>query len=353
LPLATFGQGLPKTEKIQIIESKDSKFATNLIQSAAPKDRSRQLEDLLTEPSQGMSTKGGSLDPVMMPPPRIPIAGPAIQSPRAKALLDQRKNWYLMSPEDLAGGPKAKDALDSSPFGSDGRDKDKETTLERYFRRLDQPKQKNSRSAWPGDEDQTSARREKNPGDRDASRDDTALPTTLRESERDLKKLSEDDSSSSMRSSLSDLFAPNSESIADKAKELAHKNFMEDYKKLILGGSASPMNQLNPLNPLSPTKPVGSMNPLAASPIDSLAVPWSAQGGMDTSLPTVAKPTGGNELSGVLNPRLSGPKLPDLNGQTFNQWNPLQQEPRVDLPTTSRAVTPIMSSLPDFPRRKF
>src|SRR5215472_749000 len=72
LPLATFGQGLPKTEKIQIIESKDSKFATNLIQSAAPKDRSRQLEDLLTQPLQGMSTKGGSLDPVMLPACRLP-----------------------------------------------------------------------------------------------------------------------------------------------------------------------------------------------------------------------------------------------------------------------------------------
>jgi hypothetical protein len=348
LPLATFGQGLPKTEKIQIIESKDSKFATNLIQSAAPKDRSRQLEDLLTQPLQGMSTKGGSLDPVMMPAPRMPVAGPAIQSPRAKALLDQRKNWYLMSPEDLAGGPNAKDALDSSAFGSDGRDKDKETTLEGYFSRLDQPKQKNSRSTWPGDEDQTSARRGKNPGDRDASRDDTELPASLRESERNLKSLSEDESSSSMRSSLSDLFAPNSESIADKAKELAHKNFMEDYKKLILGGWASPMNQLNPLSPI---KPVGSMNPLA-SPIDSLAVPWSVQGGMDTTLPTVAKPTGGNEISSVLSPKLSGPKLPDLNSQTFNQWNPLQQEPRVEPPTT-RAVTPIMSSLPDFPRRKF
>src|SRR5215472_9025024 len=72
LPVTASGQRLPKTEKIQIIESKDSELATNLIQSAAPKDRSRQLEDLLTKPLQGMSTKGGSLDPVMLPACRLP-----------------------------------------------------------------------------------------------------------------------------------------------------------------------------------------------------------------------------------------------------------------------------------------
>ena len=72
----------------------------------------------------------------MVAPPARPAATPAIQSKRVKELLERRKNWVFMSPEDLVGAPTVEEILKAPELGPDGQEKKELPALERYYERL-------------------------------------------------------------------------------------------------------------------------------------------------------------------------------------------------------------------------
>jgi hypothetical protein len=287
---------------------------------------SAQLESDLSKPvrdASASSSLGG-----VVPPPHWMSTGPVIQSRHVKELLEQHKNWFLQNPEEMMSAPSAKDMFNVAQYGADGQDKSKETSLERYFDNRERPKRTGNSSKWFSEDDPSGERAKPKSRDEDSSRDDFELPSSLRESEQNLRKLFDDDPKGSVRNSLTDIFGLDN----DKApKELlpGKKNFMDEYKKMY--GPA-----------------LYNQSPLAPIPNSVLAPAYSG-GKMDMAVKLPKHEA--NDTASVLKPQLSGAKLPDLNAQALTQWNPLQVTPQPD--PAPRRLPPVPSGIPDFPRRKF
>ena len=109
LPCGAQTGGRQRGRSIEFSEPKSDEVTTNLHQLTSKKDGLKQLEEDLYAPLQ-MFTPKSSLEGVAAPLPRPP-AGSVIQSKRAKELLERRKNWVFMTPEDLLAGPTVEEIL--------------------------------------------------------------------------------------------------------------------------------------------------------------------------------------------------------------------------------------------------
>src|SRR5258708_9222455 len=116
---------------IEFSDRKSDEVTTNLNQMGSRKDGLRQLEDDLGKPFQTFNPRS-SLDGVFNIPMRQPNA-PAIQSKRAKELIEKQNNWIFMSPEDLAGAPTEADILKLREYDKDGQEKKKSSPLESFM----------------------------------------------------------------------------------------------------------------------------------------------------------------------------------------------------------------------------
>src|ERR1035441_1606605 len=82
-----------------------------------------------------MFTPKSSLEGVVAPPPRPP-AESVIQSKRVRELLERRKNWVFMTPEDLLAGPTVDDILKTPQYDANGEEKKELSPMLAYYRRL-------------------------------------------------------------------------------------------------------------------------------------------------------------------------------------------------------------------------
>src|SRR5260221_9952051 len=163
---------------IEFSERKSDEVTTNLNQMGSRKDGLRQLEDDLGKPFQTFNPRS-SLDGVFNIPMRQPNA-PAIQSKRAKELIEKQKNWIFMSPEDLAGAPTEADILKLREYDKDGQEKKKSSPLESFMEKQQTERNKSGlkkTDSKDDDLDLTLTGKDKKLG-----RDDSALPEGLRES---------------------------------------------------------------------------------------------------------------------------------------------------------------------------
>jgi hypothetical protein len=331
--------GKERGRPIEFSVPRSDEVTTNLHQLTSKKDGLKQLEEDLYQPLQSFSPRS-SLDGVAAPPPRAPAA-PVIQSKRVKELLERRKNWVFMSPEDLASAPSAEDVLKAPQIGPDGQEKKELPAIERYYHRLSnkQAESDNPLQFKDKSEDLFGMPRKSDSRDERVPQEDLIIPSGVRESAQSLNKLVESDRSdgrfyrAAPHGDSSDIFGLGTQPLS-KEQMQEHKKFMDDYRSIV-DPSWHPPAVATPGNPL----PI--FVPDAASPAGKPAV----------GLPSSLSPTPRTALDvqmDVINPRLGPPGLPDVNAQALGQTRPTPPLPNAE-PTRVAPVAPPFTA----PRRSF
>jgi hypothetical protein len=328
-------QGRP----IEFSEPSNTQVLSNFHQLTRKPDGFRQVEDDLFKPIESFSR--GSLDGIPAPPMGSPTANPLIQNPRVRELLDRKRNWVFLSPDDFANTPTSESIFNLREFDATGNEKKKPSLLESFFER-----QQPNASSRPDIRGPAREFRDNQlngigrPGDSEDDSlplaDDSKLPSGLRQIQQDLKKQLMNTETASHRildpstpSGFSDLFGIGSQGTMhslDRSKEL------NPQYHPFLGGPNAPG-----INSLAPFDPVTAVQRPAAAP---------AAVKLNPLLPPQTKPA--NAVADVVNPFLNGPRLEDVNSKALTQWNPMASPvPQVGPP---KSAAPI--SIPDFPRRK-
>ena len=327
--------GKQRGRSIEFSEPKSDEVTTNLHQLTSKKDGLKQLEEDLYKPLQSFTPKS-SLEGVVALPPRPP-AGSAIQSRRAKELLERRKNWEFMSPEDLTAGPTVEEILKTPRYDADGHQKEDLPPLDRYYQRLTAKRPGGKSPNQLKDDDLFGPPGKANLHDQLAAHDDSTLPSGVRESAQELnKKLSESDTTrapfarGATRSSFSDTFGLG-DSAPSKERMLEHKKFLEEYHSMV-DPNWQPPAAANPVNPFAglaeAARPTGK-------PAAGLGVSASP-----------APRTGLEAQWDVINPMLGPAGLPDVNAQALGQTRSAPVFPKVE---SLKVVTPTFTA----PRRAF
>jgi hypothetical protein len=293
---------------------KSDEVTTNLHELTNKKDSLKQLEEELYKPLDSFRPES-SLDGVVVSPPRTPSA-PPIQSKRVKELLERRKNWVFMSPEDLVSAPSVEDVLKAPQIGPDGQEKKELPAIERYYHRLsnkqaepDNPLQFKDKS-----EDLFGMPRKSDSRDERVPQEDLIIPSGVRESAQSLNKLVESDRSdgrfyrAAPHGDSSDIFGLGTQPLS-KEQMQEHKKFMDDYRSLV-DPSWHPPAVATPENLLS------TLAAEAASPAGKPAV------GLPSSSLSPAPPTALEEQLNVTSPQLGPAGLPDVNAHALGQTRP-------------------------------
>ncbi len=178
-----------------------------------------------------------SLDGVVAPPNR-PSATSAIQNKRLKEMLDRRRNWVFMSPEDFFGAPTVEGTLKSPSLRPDGKDAKEGPVLERYYDRLARGRSEAYNPAQTRDEESYAAPSRSNPRDETAGQDDSELPSSVKESADALKKMlgpAGNDNplfQEATHGSLSDIFGLG-DSTLTKEQIQDRKKYLDEYQSVL------------------------------------------------------------------------------------------------------------------------
>jgi hypothetical protein len=292
---------------------KSDEVTTNLHELTNKKDSLRDLEEDLYKPLQSFTPKS-SLEGVTAPPPRNPSASP-IQSKRVKELLERRKNWVFMSPEDLVSAPSVEDVLKAPQIGPDGQEKKELPPLVRYYHRLsnkqaelDNPLQYKDKS-----EDLFGKPSKSDSRDERVPQEDLIIPSGVMESVQSLNKLVESDRTdgpfyrAAPHGDSSDIFGLGNQPLS-KEQMQEHKKFMDDYRSLV-----------DPSwHPPAVTTPENLLSTLAADPASPAGKPAV---GLPSSL-SPAPPTALEEQLNVTSPQLGPAGLPDVNAHALGHTRP-------------------------------
>jgi hypothetical protein len=280
-------------------------------------------------------TPQSSLDGVSAPLP--PNATPsATQSKRLKELLERRRNWVFMSPEDLLAVPSLEEILNASEFGADGRPKKQAPTLEQYYDRIVTKRSTAFRTDQWKDDELFGSKKKSGSRDETAEQDDSDLPSSVKDSAQALKRLFEPDAvgEASAQGVTSGRFADpfgRSDNTLTKEQVLAHRKLMDEYRSVV-------DSSWQPPAALSSFDKAWSL-PVATQPMKSPSAGLS-------SLPTTAPHTGLDAQMDVLNPNLGPQGLPDINARALGQKRPPLPPPPAEAP---KVVAPTFA----VPKRAF
>src|ERR1035437_414455 len=138
--VSAHGQGPPSQRyvPIQVADPNQDTVSSNLSQLTMKNSALKNLEEDLKKPFEFFDNND-PLNGVSLPPMRQP-AGPVVRSKRAKELLERRRDWYLLTPEEMLGVPKAEDIFKAPKYGPDGAEEKEKSPLERFYDRLDNAK---------------------------------------------------------------------------------------------------------------------------------------------------------------------------------------------------------------------
>jgi hypothetical protein len=279
----------------------------------------------------------GSLGGVVARPTRPP-ATPTIQSKRVKELLDRRKNWVFISPEDFVGAPTVEEILKAPARGTDGQEEKDRPAVERYYEHLAIKQAAANNPAQSKEDELFSPPSQSNSRDELSVQEDSKLPSSLRESAEALKKLFEPGGrdnpfvQGAAHGSLSDTFGLGNNTLS-KEQMQDQKKFMDEYRSV-----------LDPTwHPPTVAVPGGSLAIFADTP--------GAKVKPAAGLPSASSPAlyhGFEAQADVLNPMLGPPGLADVNAQALGQTRPTPVLPGME-PTRATPVAPSF----DAPRRSF
>jgi len=234
--------------------SKSSNATTNSTSFKPKQNGLRQIEQDLFKPFETIAPKG-SLDGAsapLMPGPQ-PNA-PAIQSRRAKELLQRRRDWAFETPEEILATSATDDIRK-------GRDKEKESgdnnsklsPIERFYERLNNKDKKGSSDKGNKShnrEQPTDSQKSGMLSDDPETDDDADLPLGVRETQREMRKLlapKERKEDSEPRNSFTDVFGLSKKTQSREETEM-QKERMDRYKQLI-GLPVTPSLESDPLKP--------------------------------------------------------------------------------------------------------
>ncbi|HOX59543.1 MAG TPA: hypothetical protein P5205_02125 [Candidatus Paceibacterota bacterium] len=322
--------------RIEFSEPKSFEVMTNLQQLATKKDGLKHLEEDLYKPLQTFTPKS-SLDGVAAPLRRT-LAPSAIQSKRVKELLERRKDWVFMTPEDLLAAPTVEQILKTPESEERSHTKEELLPMERYYQRLVREQALRVNPALEKDNERFSPSWQPNAPEAASAKDEMDLPSGLKESAEALMKVFESGKSESpfgQDSSLGSLSDPFGLARKERSKDqvLQHKRLMDEYRTIV-----------------DPTwRPPTAAN--ALDPALALAGPAPTAGKPSAGLPSVSNPAlrnGTDVAYDVLNPVLGPSPLPDVNAQAVGQTRSTAGLPKVQ----ERRVIP---RAPDFtaPKRPF
>ena len=116
---------------IEFSSPKGEAGTTNMNQLMRKLEGLKQFEEDAYQPLQSLAPQS-SLDAVAVRPTRPP-AGPLIQNKRVKELLERRKNWVFMNPQDLVTAPTIEDILKTPALGNETQDQKEGPPLQRYY----------------------------------------------------------------------------------------------------------------------------------------------------------------------------------------------------------------------------
>jgi len=307
----------PRGSAIEFSEPLNAEVATNLNQLTTKKDGLRQLEEDLFKPLQTFSPKS-SLDGMIAPPVQAPVRA-VVPNKHLRELLDKKKNFGLMAPEDFITGTTAEEIFGVPKYDENGMEKKGSSVLERYYERL------GKKRGIPGlgdSSDSDSDGKRDGRSDGAMSAEESEFLKGINSSENDLKKMfgTEDKSSLApmLKPVLTDFFGLGSTVPSREATEI-HRQRMNDYGNLIGLDSLSP-----PENPLDSASPIrgNSWGDLYTPSRSSIALPPGAR-------PATIYPSAG------LPPTIA--------------TEPVVQVPLAPLREAPRALPTVL----DFPKRKF
>lgn len=328
----------PPGKTIEFSEPKSPEVLTNLNELGSRKDSLRQLEEDLYRPLQGFSPRS-SLDGVFAPPARPPGA-PVIQSKRVRELLERRKNWIFMTPEDLTMELTPEEIFKLPQYGEDGQEQKRGPSLERYYQNMERRRAGGMKPGQLAEDALLGPRKQPVPGDESGSEDDSDLPSGVRESVQRLKKLGADSDSTALtpgpsRSSFSDLFGLGGPGSLPSQNDLERKKVLQElYGATFFSG----YTLQSPMAPgLLDASPPGQFNPANGLPGSGL------MGGSST-----VRPAGYDPLLGTVSPTYVPSSPQDLNARVLNAWNPDFVPPKPEPPKTAPPAPTFLA-----PRRQF
>jgi hypothetical protein len=328
---------------IEFSVPKSGEISTNLHELTSKKDSLKQLEEDLYKPLESFRPES-SLDGVIVPPPRSPSA-PPIQSKRVKELLERRKNWVFMSPEDLVSSPSAEDVLKTPQIGPDGQEKRELPPLVRYYRRLSnkQAELNNPLQFKEKDKDKSEdlfgMPTKSDSRDARVPQEDLMTPSGVRDSAQALNKLVESDRSEGRFSrvaahgDMSDVFGFGTQPLS-KEQMQEHKKFMDNYLSMVDPGWHPPVV----------VTPENLFSTLTADTASSAAKPAvGLPGALSPAVPSAIE-----AQMDVTSPRLGPAGLPDLNAHALGQTRAAPVLPMSD-PTRVPPAAPTFA----VPKRAF
>jgi len=310
---------------IEFSAPRSDEGTTNLNQFTSKKDGLKQLEEDFYQPPQSFAPQS-SLDGVVARPNRPP-AGPVIQNKRVKELLERRKNWIFMSPEELMAGPTAEEILKAPQYGADGQEKKETPMFDRYYRGLGKKRSGANNLTQSKDDDLFGTPSKSNSRDELATQEDSKLPSGLRETAETLNRLFESVAGNNpfvqgeTHGSLVDTFGLVVTPLS-KEQVQEHKKFMDKYHSMVDPSWRLPVVAA-PGNPL-------------AIVADAATPAWKPAAGLPSS-PSLAPSKGLNAQLDVVNPMLGPPGPPDVNAQAIGQARSTAALPKVE----STRVAPV------------
>jgi hypothetical protein len=239
-----------RAEPTELSNSRSSNAITNSPSFKPKQNGLKQLEQDLFKPFENFSPKG-SMDGAYVPSmPQPQSAAPAVQSKRAKELLERRRDWVFETPEEILANMSTDDVMNRRDKDNEGEDKMKLSPLERFYERLygkekKEPGHKGKRHEDTSDSPKTGVLA----GDSEAD-DDTDLPLGVRETQREMKRLlapkeRKEGSSSEPVSAFSDVFGLGKNMRSREEMEM-QKERIDRYKELV-GLPVTPRLQSDPL----------------------------------------------------------------------------------------------------------
>jgi hypothetical protein len=322
---------------IEFSEPKNSELTTNLHQLTTKKDTLKQLEENLSKSLRPFSP-GSALEDEYLPLPR-PSTGSSISSKRARELMERRKNYMFMTPEDLMKGPSTEEVFKLPEYTTDGQDKKKLTPLEQYYQRQDPKYNATRKPRDSSDESLSGSISKANPREGTSPLEETTLPESLRNTEQALKQLfgtaasTENGTAPALkRNPYSDIFGLG-EVTPSPVDAQKHKRFIES-----LSSFSDPISKSTPgLDGLSA---LGGGLGIAPRPLQPSAPA--------VDLPATKPREGLDTQLGTINPILSPIGPQDVNAQLFGQTAVAPSAPKTEAPR-SPIATPTFTS----PRRPF
>jgi hypothetical protein len=133
LGVCVFIAGNVLGEPIEIVPTQGSTISTNINQGQPVK---KDFESMVPGVTHRFN-----------PDDFMPEATPALKPPaatrtltaREKELLDRRRNWVFMTPEELISGESSEGKLGMKQYDKDGNEKEPMTAMERYYEHLIEP----------------------------------------------------------------------------------------------------------------------------------------------------------------------------------------------------------------------